>query len=108
MKKSTYSVKTSPIHSIRVLPDRIDWLKNGIPHRTDGPARIFKDGTKSWWKDGRLHRTDGPAYEFNNGDTSWYKDGVLHRTDGPAVEFEDISEWWVEGVQYSEEEFKNL
>ena len=85
MKKSTYSVKTSPIHSIRVLPDRIDWLKNGIPHRTDGPARIFEDGTKSWYIDGRLHRTDGPA-----------------------VESEDITEWWVKGVQYSEEEFKIL
>jgi len=85
MKKSTYSVKTSEIHSIRVMPDRIDWLKHGIPHRTDGPARIFNDGTKSWYIDGRLHRTDGPA-----------------------VESEDITEWWVEGVQYSEEEFKIL
>ncbi len=85
MKKSTYSVKTSEIHSIRVMPDRIDWLKHGIPHRTDGPARIFNDGTKSWYIDGRLHRTDGPA-----------------------VESEDITEWWVKGVQYSEEEFKIL
>ena len=85
MKKSTYSVKTSEIHSIRVMPDRIDWLKHGIPHRTDGPARIFNDGTKSWYIDGRLHRTDGPA-----------------------VESEGITEWWVKGVQYSEEEFKIL
>ncbi len=107
MKKSAYSVKTSKQYSIRVLPDRIDWLKNGIPHRTDGPARIFKDGNTSWYKDGRLHRTNGPAVE-SEGITEWWVEGVLHRTDGPAVEFEGNTEWWVKGVKYSEQEFKIL
>ena len=36
-------------------------------------------------------------------------DGKLHREDGPAIEHSDGSkEWWVNGVQFTEEEFKNL
>ena len=29
------------------------WLKNGKPHREDGPAYIGKDGHKSWHLDGK-------------------------------------------------------
>ncbi len=30
------------------------WLKNGIYHREDGPARIYKGGYKAWWLDGKI------------------------------------------------------
>lgn len=34
---------------------------NGVPHREDGPAVIYKDGTIHYFKNGKKHRTDGPA-----------------------------------------------
>lgn len=33
-------------------------------HRKNGPALIYKDGTKMWYKNGYLHREDGPAIEW--------------------------------------------
>ena len=45
---------------------------------------IDSDGTKKWFnKQGQIHREDGPAVEYNNGDKSW----------------------WLNGKQYSEEDF---
>ncbi|WP_440080519.1 hypothetical protein [Ralstonia pseudosolanacearum] len=42
--------------------------------------------------------------------TEHWKEDKLHREDGPAVEWSDRenqwrNQWWIEGVQYSEEEF---
>lgn len=51
------------------------WYKNGIRHRTDGPAIEYPDGTKHWYIEGRLHRTDGPASEYSDGDKFWFLQG---------------------------------
>ena len=32
--------------------------KQGKPHRTDGPAYEYADGTKEWWMDGELVYSD--------------------------------------------------
>ena len=40
------------------------------------------------------------------GTVRWYKDGQLHREDGPAIEYASgKKEWWVNGVEYTEELF---
>ena len=68
-------------------------LKNGVRHRTDGPAAEYADGTKAWWLNDELHRTDGPAVEFANGTKRWYLNNEL-------VEMEDVITdpkeqfWW--------------
>lgn len=35
------------------LPDRTLWFKNGVLHRSDGPAVEFKSGRKFWFLDGK-------------------------------------------------------
>ncbi len=30
------------------------WLKNGKPHREDGPAKIWSDRSKSWYLNGMI------------------------------------------------------
>lgn len=46
-------------------------------------VKVSKAGTIRWHKNGKLHRTDGPAIEYANGN----------------------KEWWVEGKEYTKEEF---
>ena len=50
-------------------------MPNGQLHRDNGPAVIYKDGTKVWWKHGKIHREDGPACEFTDGNKWWFFDG---------------------------------
>lgn len=53
------------------------YFKKGtdILHREDGPAVIWKDGSKEWRINGKLHREDGPAIEFADGSTLWWLNG---------------------------------
>ncbi len=94
----------------------------GFPHREDGPAIIYRNGTKEWHQYGQLHREDGPAkevpyvpcylkYAFGLQGLYfrlkawwyaeqyfiryWFREGQLHREDGPAVECLDYSEWYM-------------
>ena len=55
----------------------------------------------------QLHRLDGPACIMKDEDAKfWYKNGKLHRLDGPAVEYSDGTKaWWIDGKEYTEEEF---
>ncbi len=49
------------------------------------------------------HRVEGPARYWDNGTVEWYRHGVLHRDDGgPAVtrKSPEMNEWWFEGRQY--------
>ena len=46
-------------------------------HRTEGPAVIWADGSKSWYKNDQYHRTDGPAIEWANGTKEWYINGRM-------------------------------
>lgn len=76
-------------------------------HRLDGPAVEHANGDKSWFQNGERHRIDGPAIENSDGTKSWYQNDKLHRLDGPAVEWANGDKgWWIEGVYYTEEEFK--
>ena len=73
-------------------------------HREDGPAVIYKSGTKFWYQNGEHHRVDGPAIEHENGNREWWVNGEHHRTDGPAIEWNDGTKaWWVDGKRLSAE-----
>lgn len=52
------------------------YLKDGEPHRPNGPARIYRDGSKYWWLYGIRHRYYGPQCKDIYG-TIWRIHGVL-------------------------------
>lgn len=111
----------------------VRWYKDGKFHREDGPAIEYNNGTKHWYQHGKLHREDGPAITADCGNeewwlndqehredgpaivlkhiNKWYKHGKLHRIGGPAIEYKTSAggklEWWVEGQQLSEEEYRS-
>ena len=48
-----------------------------LPHRTDGPANTWMDGTELWYFNGQLHRDGGlPAIIYPDGRREFYVDGV--------------------------------
>ena len=59
--------------------------KQGLLHRTNGPAIIQPDGTKEWYYMGNHHRADGPA---------------IVKPDGSML-------WFIKGKQYTEHEFND-
>lgn len=93
----------------------VRWFKDGKLHREDGPAVEFKNGYvqgvsgyKEWCVNGKRHRIDGPAveYEYENVvHREWWINGERHRLDGPAVEWKNLSQWWINDVQLTEENF---
>ncbi len=106
--------------------DRTEWRNlSGALHREDGPAIEYTSGCKKYFLNGELHREDGPAIEWPDGiiqksfnlenengvcysGRSWWKHGKMHRIGGPALIIDNgLSEWWVDGVQYSEIEYES-
>lgn len=56
--------------------------QDNLPHKDDGPARVYSNNTKMWFKHGKIHREDGPAYIQAN-----------------------IKRYYLDGKNISEEEF---
>jgi hypothetical protein len=84
------------------------WKMDDKPHRTDGPAVIYADGSQEWYLDGKRHRTDGPARIGGDGSQEWYLDNKQHRADGPAVIRTDGDQWWyLDNKLYTEKEFND-
>jgi len=82
------------------------WDGNRIPHRDDGPAIEYANGSEEWYIDGMFHREDGPAVKWINGRKEWWVNGKLHREDGPAIEFADGKKgWYINGKHLTKEEF---
>lgn len=85
-----------------------EWIR----HRENAPAVIYPGVGEDWFYQGQLHRDGGPAIDYVK-HKEWYKHGKRHRLDGPALETTDETEvcmkheWWIEGIQYSEDEFKH-
>ena len=72
--------------------------------------QIDEFGTEIWRnKDGKLHRDNNlPAMIFKDRNKLFYKNGELHRLNGPAIEYIDgTKKYWIEGVQLTEDEFKD-
>ena len=84
-------------------------LKNGNPHRTDGPAVEYANGSNVWYINGKSHRTDGPAIEGVGGYKAWCINNKFHRTDGPAIEYAGGGRsWWVNGIEYNHKDWKAM
>jgi hypothetical protein len=84
----------------------IAWFKNNLLHLKDGPAVVWRDGSKEWLINGSHHRIDGPAIVWRDGLKEWFINGVRHRIDGPAKTFPNgYQEWWINGSKLTEEEF---
>jgi hypothetical protein len=92
------------------LNDLVEYRNsNNETHNENGPAQIYKNGTKKWFKNNLLHRIDGPAIEWSNGDKSWYLNGKLHRKGGPAMEYKNGNKrWYFKGIEYTFEDFCEL
>jgi hypothetical protein len=71
--------------------------------QSDDPA-VFQHGSKIWYRNGLFHRTGGPAIIRGNGDKEYYENGQLHRLDGPAIDHvsSGFQETWVYGVKISQ------
>ena len=85
-----------------------------IPHREDGPACEYVDGSKLWYLNGKCHREDGPAMEpqyieiTKDGNKFYYSDKAMtkcHRVDGPAIDpVNGNKEWYLHGIKLTERE----
>jgi hypothetical protein len=100
-------------YTVEVNDAEVVWYKEGTTshHRVGGPAIERTNGDKIWYLDNNLHREGGPAIESHDGRKEWFVHGVRHREDGPAIEINDGScrkAWYLNGRQYSEEEFLKL
>ena len=93
------------------------WRKDGIPHRTDGPAQItyHENGNinhEEWYQSGERHREDGPAWlEYKEDGTLhweyWYKNGKQHRDNDEPAEImhskgSPSMEWYQNGLCHRE------
>ena len=80
-----------------------------VPFEYTGIVEWF-DGDVQYYKKGKLHRENKPAVRSKDGSEFYYKEGKYHRTDGPAykrlVGSSFTLGWFIEGNQYSEEEFE--
>lgn len=71
-------------------------------------------GNKRHYINDKLHCDDGPAVIFRSGTKYWFKENLRHREDGPAVEsVAGYCSWWYEGKclgvsceGYTQEEFQ--
>jgi uncharacterized protein (UPF0305 family) len=97
------------MQEIKKFKNSIEYYNDGELHRDDDlPAIEHADGTKVWFQHGEIHRDNGPAFQLSNGIKVWYKNGQRHRLDGPAHEGINKSLWYIEGKQYTEEEFNKI
>ena len=108
-KKYDAEMKVRPIMIERKSGTK-EWYQNGVLHRLDAAAVEFANGDKSWYENGLPHRADGPTWVGINGSRAWWINGKRHRTDGPArIQFmpngNQVNEWYLNGIQLTEEEF---
>jgi hypothetical protein len=84
------------------------WYYKGTRHREGGPAIWVSENEYAWFHMGKYHREDGPALSYPDGEKAWYKYGRRHNLHGPAVIYKSDDgklreEWWYEGRQYKNE-----
>ena len=78
------------------------WCNNGLLHRKNGPAIIYRDGKEEWYQNGLLHRKNGPAIIYRDGKEEWYQNGLLHRNPGPAIIYGNgKKEWYLYGKRHN-------
>jgi len=83
--------------------DILYFLDNKL-YRKNGPAFIRKNDICIWVINGKLHRDgDLPAYESDSLKI-YSKNGFWHRVNNPAYIEIFKQEYWINGVQYKNEE----
>jgi hypothetical protein len=61
-------------------------MKVGLVQLVNGILKFDDDERQEWWANGVRHREDGPAVIFKQtGRKVWFDKGLLHRVDGPAI-----------------------
>lgn len=82
----------------------------GKLHSFQGPA-WKQEGREEWYREGVHHRTDGPAIIINTNIMTrkeWFQNGTRHRENGPAIvvcrpwgqdQFEPDFEWFEEPLE---------
>lgn len=82
------------------------WFKNGLPHRTDGPAIIHKNG-EIWLVNGLMHRVGAPAFiqnsnykDQNRSYKEWLQNGIYYReNDLHHLEYSNGDKAWVHNLK---------
>ena len=74
-----------------------------IWEKSSNITTMLFDGVTHHFRNGILHRSDGPAKHSDDTET-WYKKGYKHRSDGPAIikyeintKIPKLEEWWLNG-----------
>ena len=91
-----------------IRDDYIVFKRDGLFHRDDGPAVIYKQGAKYYYKNGEYHKEDGPAV-MNTDSIQYYINGKLHREDGPAImKSNGDVQYYLNGVKYSDYDYNQI
>ena len=79
-----------------------------IPGGFTGACFIQDRESICWFLNGQIHCEDGPAIIWKTGTKEWFQRNYIHRLDGPAIEWSDGNKWWyINNERYSQEEFLN-
>ena len=77
----------------------------------DKSVIVINNKTKAYYYLGKPHRLDGPAC-ISSSTEEWFKNGKRHCLVGPAivraVEDHLFNQWFIEGEEYTHEEWKKL
>jgi hypothetical protein len=61
-------------------------MKEGSVPLLNGVLKFDDDERQEYWANGVRHREDGPAVIFKKTDRKvWFHKGLIHRVDGPAI-----------------------
>lgn len=97
------------------------WYCEGQLHREEGPAIVAPDGQVQWWLEGeslsraawglQTHFTGVVEYDYTSNYKKcrcrqYFQEGLLHREDGPAIIASDWRSWWLGGVEYEEDKWR--
>lgn len=64
------------------------------------------DAAAFYYANGRIHRDGGPAHWNTKGDCLWVKNGLAHSLVGPAIVRENERRWYINGKEYSGEDWE--
>ena len=84
--------------------------ENGNLHSfNDEPTIICSNGTMYWYQHGKLHRdNDLPAIICSDSSKFWFQHGKFHRETDAAVIYDDCVKYWLNGKQYTFEQWLKL
>lgn len=91
-----YTLNNEFIEEVHVEPDNF----TGIIE--------YQNKSRKWLKNGLAHREDGPAREYNFDYFEYNINDITHRWDGPALIDKGKKYWFIFGKEYTEEQYNNI